>query len=82
MITQIDVSQMDESVFTFDNFEFVLYSDSSYILSDEGYFLIEGLQSFKKIDDITYILINEEGDKMIISEQDFEKIKDIYLKFA
>jgi hypothetical protein len=79
MIDNIEVSEKEESLFQFDNFEFVLHGNDCYILSDDGYFIIEGLQSFKKMDELTYIIINEEGDKMLISEEDFEKIKEIYL---
>lgn len=80
MLDKIDVAEQDELVFEFDSFELTVYNNEGYILSDTGYFPIEGLQSFKKMGDINYIIINEDGDRMVISEQDFEKIKGIYLK--
>lgn len=82
MIDKIEVSEVDENVFEFNQFEFVYYDGDSYILSEEGYFPIEGLQTFKKVDEYNYIVINEEGEKIIIKEEDFEKIKQIYLTFS
>jgi hypothetical protein len=81
MLDKIEVSEQDELVFEFDNFELTIYNNEGYILSEEGYFPVEGLQSFKKMDDTNYIIINEDGDRIIISEEDFEKIKEIYLKY-
>lgn len=80
MLDKIEISEQDEHVFEFNNFEVTVYKNEMYILSDEGYFSIEGLQTFKKVDD-NYIIINEDRDKMIISDEDFEKIKEIYLKY-
>jgi hypothetical protein len=80
MLDKIEVSEQDELVFEFDNFELTVYNNEGYILSDTGYFPIEGLQSFKKMDETNYSITNEDSDKMIISEEDFEKIKEIYLK--
>jgi hypothetical protein len=80
MLDKIEVSEQDELVFEFDNFELTVYNNEGYILSEEGYFPVEGLQIFKKIDENTYIISNEDGDRIIISEEDFEKIKEIYLK--
>jgi hypothetical protein len=80
MLDKIEVSEQDELVFEFDNFELTVYNNEGYILSEEGYFPVEGLQSFKKMDENTYIISNEDGDRIIISEEDFEKIKEIYLK--
>ncbi len=82
MLDSIEVDEKDEQVFSFGTFEFVMHGDYSYILCDEGYFSIDGLQSFKKVDENTYLVINEEDDKFLIMEEDFEKIKDIYLKFS
>ena len=81
MIDKVEVSEHDEQVFKFDSFEFVLHKEVSYILSDSGYFIIDGLNSFKFVDDIIYI-INEDQDKFIITEEDFQKIQDIYIKFV
>jgi hypothetical protein len=81
MLDKIEVSEQDELVFEFDNFELTVYNNEGYILSEEGYFPVEGLQSFKKMDENTYIISNEDGDRIIISEEDFEKIKEIYLKY-
>jgi hypothetical protein len=80
MLDKIEVSEQDELVFEFDSFELTIYNNEGYILSEEGYFPVEGLQSFKKMDENTYIISNEDGDRIIISEEDFEKIKEIYLK--
>lgn len=82
MLNKIDISDEDTHVFQFDAFEFVLHKENSYILCEEGYFAIEGLHNFKKIDESTYIIINEEEDKFIIDEDDFEKIKEIYINFT
>lgn len=81
MLDKIEVSEQDELVFEFDSFELTIYNNEGYILSEEGYFPVEGLQSFKKMDENTYIISNEDGDRIIISEEDFEKIKEIYLKY-
>ena len=81
MLDKIEVSEKDDAVFQFDDFEFVIHESGSYILSDSGYFIINGLDSFKKMDDDFYIILDEEDDKMLIKQEDFEKIKEIYLTF-
>jgi len=52
-------------------------------LSEEGYFAVSGLDSFLKFDD-QYVIINVEdsASKFFITAEDFEKVKDIYLKYA
>lgn len=79
MLDKITISEQDEHVYQFDNFEFVYYKGDSYILGENGYFPVDGLQDFKKIDN-DYIVIYED-DKLIINEEDFEKIKNIILNF-
>lgn len=80
MITSIDIDNKEENVYTFKDFELVIHEEISYILCDSGYFTIEGLESFKKADENQYIIFNDDNDKFLISEEDFEKVKAIYLK--
>jgi hypothetical protein len=82
MINKIELADKDISIFKFDNFELILNEDNiNYILCQNGYFPVDGLISFIKIEDNNYIIKNEDNDKFVISNEDFEKIKEIYLKF-
>lgn len=77
---QLEISPEDENVFEFDTFELVLHSSGNYLLCDEGYFAIEGLESFKPFD-ADFVVVNDES-KFFITAEDFEKVKEIYLKFV
>lgn len=81
MIDNIVVDKEDENSFNFENFELVIHSSGNYILNDSGYFLIEGIQSFKQSDS-EYIIVNEDKDSYVISKEEFEQIKDILIKYA
>lgn len=78
MIDQIIVNDKDELCFNFDNFEFILFDIDNYILCDSGYFVVEGLQSFLPHEE-GYIIHNEEGDTFIITEEQFEQVKEIII---
>jgi len=80
---QIDIDENEEEVYEFGTFELVLHKSGSYLLSEEGYFAVSGLDSFLKFDD-QYVIINVEDStsKFFITAEDFEKVKDIYLKYA
>jgi hypothetical protein len=83
MIDSIQVDT-DENVFYFDTFELVFHTSGNYLLCDEGYFGIDGLENFIKSDKDDfdgYLLINE-FDKKYITVEDFEKIKELYIKYA
>ena len=78
MISQIGISPTDDNVYNFDAFEFVENGGKYYILCDEGYFSIDGIENFIPCDTF-YIIRNEDEDRFEISIEDFEKIKDILL---
>jgi hypothetical protein len=80
MVLNLQIADDEEHVFEFDNFELVLHSSGNYILSEEGVFTLEGLQSFLEFNS-EYVVVNE-NDKLFISAEDFKKVKEIYLKFA
>jgi len=80
MIDQIEISEQDEHSFSFPNFEFVYYKGDSYILDNLGYFPINSISSFLPHPE-GYILKNEDGDILIIIEEDFIKLKGIFGKY-
>jgi len=76
----IKIDENDEKVFEFPEFEIVISRNGNYLLCEEGFFIIDGLENFKKFDS-QYVILNEE-DKFFITEEDFEKIKEIYIKYV
>jgi len=79
---QLQVEDEEENVFEFDNFELVLHSSGSYLLCEEGFFSVDGLDSFKPFDD-QYVIVNtEDNSKFFLTAEDFEKIKEIWMKHA
>ena len=79
MIYEIIVNDKDELCFNFDNFEFILFGDNNYLLCDEGYFVVEGLQSFHQLEN-GWSIRNEERDEFILTDEQFELVKEIILK--
>lgn len=79
MIDEIIVNDKDELCFYFDNFEFILFGDNNYLLCDEGYFVVEGLQSFHQLEN-GWSIRNEERDEFILTDEQFELVKEIILK--
>jgi hypothetical protein len=76
----IEIDENDEFVYEFpeSDFELVLHSSGDYLLCENGYFPVNGLGSFKPFDN-QYVILNEDS-KFFITEEDFEKIKQIYLQ--
>jgi len=79
MSLTLEIDDTFEQVFEFETFEIVLSKNGNYLLCDAGFFPIEGLESFKLISE-QYIILNTDGDTFFISEEEFEKIKEIYIK--
>lgn len=80
MISQLNMEEDDEHVFSFDTFEVVYHKDSGfYVLSEEGYFPFKDINDLIRIED-GYIL-KEDEDTLVISEEEFEKLKMIVSKF-
>lgn len=72
----ISLSDQDEECYLFDNFELVFENDVTYILSDNGFFLID------KIDDIRpyhdhYIIVDDQ-DRQEITAEEFARISSLF----
>lgn len=81
MSLNLAIEQDDEDVYEFHSFELVMHSSGNYLICEEGYFVVNGLGSFKPFDD-QYVIINDQDDKFFITQDEFEQVKGIYLKYA
>ena len=78
MSLNLDLDNSDEHVFEFDSFELVMHNTGNYLLCEEGFFVITGLENFCEFNE-GYVIVNE-NDKFFITADDFEKIKEIWVK--
>jgi len=78
---ELEIINTEEKIFEFDTFELALHPSGNYILCEEGYFAVDGLESFKPFND-QFVIINEENEKFFIDSNEFEKIKKLYTEHA
>jgi hypothetical protein len=76
----IAIDSEDEQVFEINEFELVLHSTGDYILCEDGYFALNGLESFKPFNDQFVIINSEDNSKFFLTAEEFELVKQAYLQ--
>lgn len=78
MLNQIDISHFTEESYQLEELEVLFSEEGIFIMSSEGLFEIKNFENDVKQVMNNFILLNIDGDKLILTEEQYNIIKKLF----
>jgi hypothetical protein len=80
MISKIDISDFDDEIYDFGNFELVFADGNTwYIINEDGFFELHSIEEIKSEGNHYFLTGEEPTDKLLITVEEYQLIANLLL---